>query len=85
MLFGSSIEERCTEKSDIDIAVFGTQSKNKYLDSKEFKRFQDSLFLFDLNQDYDILYFSDDKQYQDAILNDINNGTEIYRSTTTWY
>ena len=23
MLFGSSIEERCTEESDIDIAVFG--------------------------------------------------------------
>ena len=79
MLFGSSLEERCTDKSDIDIAVFGKQSKNKYLQSKEFKNFQDQLFLYDLNQDYDILYFADNVQHNDLILQDINNGVEIYR------
>ncbi len=79
MLFGSSLEERCTEKSDIDIAVFGDAGKNKYLDSKEFKGFQDEVFLFDLNQDYDILYFCDNQQCDDSIMSDINDGIEIYR------
>lgn len=79
MLFGSSLEERCTEKSDIDIAVFGKMKKSKYLDSKEFRSFQDRIFLFDLNQDYDILYFCDDQEYSDAIMADINHGAEIFR------
>ncbi len=79
MLFGSSLEDRCTEKSDIDIAVFGNQSKSKYLLSREFKRFHDGVFLFDLNQDYDILYFSTREVPKDSILQDINKGIEIYR------
>ena len=81
MLFGSALEERCSDKSDIDIAVFGEQSKNKYLKSKEFKDFQRSLFLFGdaFSQDYDILYFRDGVEYMDAIIDDINNGAEIYR------
>lgn len=79
MLFGSSLEERCTERSDIDIAVFGKMKKSKYLDSKEFRTFQDRVFLYDLNQDYDILYFCDDQEYSDAIMTDINQGAEIFR------
>ena len=79
MLFGSSLEERCTDESDIDIAVFGKQSKNKYLQSKEFKNFQDQLFLYDLNQDYDILYFAENAKQNELIFQDINNGVEIYR------
>ncbi len=82
ILFGSSIEERCTDESDIDIAVFGSLSKSKYLRSKEFKKFQDELFMYDLNQDYDILYFCENDKSEDAIMNDINQGTEIYRSGT---
>ena len=79
MLFGSSLEERCTESSDIDIAVFGKMKKNQYLESSEFRGFQDRVFLYDLNQDYDILYFCEDQEYHDPILNDINQGAEIYR------
>lgn len=79
MLFGSSIEERCTDRSDIDIAVFGDMSKSKYLTSKEFRSFHDKVFLFDMDQDYDILYFRDGQSYKDAIMEDINNGAEIYR------
>ncbi len=79
MLFGSSIEERCSELSDIDIAVFGTMSKAKYLKSSEYKKFQDCLFLYDLEQDYDILYFCEGQEYKDAIMNDIVQGAEIYR------
>ena len=79
ILFGSSTEERCTDRSDIDIAVFGQMSKAKYLGSSEFRRFQDQLFLYDLNQDYDILYFCDGQEYSDPIMSDISQGTEIYR------
>lgn len=79
VLFGSSLEARCTNRSDIDIAVFGNQTKAKYLQSKEFKEFHRQLFLFDMDQDYDILYFTDGKTNTDQIMNDIAEGIEIYR------
>jgi len=79
MLFGSALEERCTDRSDIDLAVFGSLPKAQYLRSKEFREFQDRVFLFDLGQDYDILYFSDKKKNTDSILRDISRGAEIYR------
>ena len=79
MLFGSSLEERCTSRSDIDIAVFGSQNKARYLRSKEFKSFQDSIFLYDLDQDYDIIYFCEGSDHKAGIMEEINNGIEIYR------
>ncbi len=79
MLFGSSLEERCTDKSDIDIAVFGVKTKGVYLDSKEFTDFKNALFSFDWNQDYDVLYFKETDRSEDSIMADINHGVEIYR------
>ena len=81
VLFGSALEERCTDRSDIDIAVFGKKSQSEYLRSKEFKDFQRQLFAFegDFTQDYDILYFCEDKPANDPILAHINQGAEIYR------
>ena len=79
VLFGSATQTRCTDQSDIDIAVFGRQAKGRYLASSEFKRFQDRLYLFDLDQDYDILYFRDGQEYHDPIMEDIRRGTEIFR------
>ena len=81
MLFGSATNTRCNEYSDIDIAVFGSKKKNLYLRTKEYRRFLESIFSFDgeFFQDYDILYFESDKEYNDLIIEDINNGVEIYR------
>lgn len=81
VLFGSSLGEDCKEESDIDIAVFGTKSKNAYLKSKEFKDFHRNVFKFQSNngQDYDILYFVSGKEYEDNIMTDIENGVDIYR------
>lgn len=79
MLFGSSLEERCTGDSDIDIAVFGDKTKGSYIDSKEFRDFKSSLFSFDWNQDYDVLYFKDKEPYKADIIMNINNGVEIFR------
>lgn len=82
VLFGSSIEDRCTKDSDIDIAVFGDKTRGKYLDSKEFGTFKSSLFKFDWDQDYDVLYFKEDSDFDSDIMRDINNGVEIYRRAT---
>ncbi len=51
--------------------------------SKEFKTFQDSVFLYDLDQDYDILYFCEKSDNKAGILKDINKGIEIYRRAET--
>ena len=79
MLFGSSTEERCTEGSDIDIAVFGRKAKNRYIDSREFQTFKQSIFQYDWNQDYDVLYFQDGQTSPDMIMRDIDHGVEIFR------
>lgn len=81
VLFGSSAGKNCKDESDIDIAVFGNQSKNSYLKSKEFKEFHRSLFMFDSEkgQGYDILYFVSDNEYDDDIIADIEKGSTIYR------
>lgn len=80
VLFGSATQTRCTDTSDIDIAVFGSKKPGEYLRSKEFKEFQRKLFSFDnFVQDYDILYFAEDAQHNDPIMADIGKGTEIFR------
>lgn len=81
MLFGSSLEERCSDRSDIDIAVFGTIPKGKYIDSKEFRMFKKGLFEFDWDQDYDVLYFAENGKNRGDILAEIDRGIEIYRRT----
>ena len=69
ILFGSSITDACTEDSDIDIAVFGSQSKERCLTSRKFMKFADDLAAYDdFNQVYDILYFKTGSVNNDAIL-----------------
>lgn len=79
MLFGSAAEERCKETSDIDIAVFGSKTKSRYLESKEFETFRRALHQFDWNQDYDVLYFKEGFHKSAAIMSDIEHGVEIFR------
>ena len=61
--------------------ILGESPKGKYLKSKEFKDFQRALFIYGdaFAQDYDILYFREGVDYDDAIIKDIENGAEIYR------
>lgn len=82
MLFGSSLEERCTDLSDIDIAIFGDLTKSRYYSTKEYRDFVNHLFDFDFHQDYDILYFKDGAKSTAPILEDISRGLEIYRRET---
>lgn len=79
VLFGSSIQERCTEGSDIDIAVFGNQVPSRALASTKYERFARQLYDFDDHaQAYDILYFKTGGRNNSPILHDINEGEILY-------
>ena len=79
VLFGSSIEERCREQSDIDLAVFGTQVPSRALTSKKYERFARQLYAFDDHaQAYDILYFRSGSGDSNPILHEISRGEELY-------
>ena len=83
ILFGSTIEERCTEDSDIDIAIFGRKPKQQILTSKTYRNFARKVYQFGKFQDYDMLYFRNDKEITDSIINNIRCGEVIYRKGAT--
>jgi predicted nucleotidyltransferase len=79
VLFGSSLQERCLDSSDIDIAVFGNQPRSRALTSKKYERFARQLFSFDNHaQAYDILYFRSGSSDSNPILHEISKGEELY-------
>ncbi|MBD5508818.1 MAG: nucleotidyltransferase domain-containing protein [Lachnospiraceae bacterium] len=81
-LFGSALEERCTEKSDIDIAIISSTSLGKLITDKGYKQFKHQLYNIGDNQEYDILYFKSLEQIQksnDLVCKDIiSKGSIIY-------
>lgn len=80
VLFGSAIEERCKEISDIDIAIFGGKTEYDFLKSKTFKKFETAMYTFgDGFQDYDVLYFKTGKPDKSHIQNEIARGEVIYK------
>jgi predicted nucleotidyltransferase len=79
VLFGSALEERCKNISDIDIAIFGDETEYKFLRSKQFKEFEKQVYTYGEFQDYDVLYFQNGKKINGSIMNDINEGKVIYR------
>lgn len=78
VLFGSSVESRCTTSSDIDLAIFGNKVPSKALESKMYKHFSRRIHSFDYKQDYDLLYFKSDSNDKSPIMNSINRGEVIY-------
>ncbi|MGN0159848.1 MAG: nucleotidyltransferase domain-containing protein [Lachnospiraceae bacterium] len=81
-IFGSSVEERCTEKSDIDIAIVSNITRSKLFNAKDYKEFTNRLYNIDLEQDYDILQFNSIasiKESKDSVCKDIlTKGKLIY-------
>lgn len=57
IVFGSSLEECCTEESDIDIAIISKKNVNELSKLLGFKRFLSRLYEVDNTQEYDRLYF----------------------------
>ncbi|MBR6147019.1 MAG: nucleotidyltransferase domain-containing protein [Lachnospiraceae bacterium] len=78
VLFGSALEDRCTEESDIDIAVFGKESKSKMFKNKSYRDYINSVVSYGEIQDYDILYFDTNKKNDYSIMQDINNGEILF-------
>lgn len=79
VLFGSSIEDRCTEDSDIDIAVFGKEPRGKAIKSRQFLAFINKLASYDdFEQAYDVLYFKEGKKDNSSILLEIDKGEVLY-------
>lgn len=79
ILFGSSLEDRCRDDSDIDLAIFGNQPEGKCLTSKKYRNFARQLSSYDdFNQNYDLLYFKTGKKYSGIIMNHIMKGEILY-------
>ena len=78
ILFGSSVEERCTDKSDIDIAVFSNKPRMKFLSSRSFRNFIRKVYSFDEEQRYDVIYFKTGKDYKEPIFKEVMKGNVIY-------
>lgn len=79
ILFGSAITEDCTDKSDIDIAVFGNDKELHVLRSREYREFTSKVYNYGEFQDYDILYFELSREPKSNIMSDIERGIVIYR------
>ena len=79
VLFGSCTGNRCKDDSDIDLAIYGSETEYRALRSKKYDRFTSQIYSFDdSGQSYDLLYFVTGKQYKGLIMNDIENGELIY-------
>ena len=78
ILFGSTLEERCKESSDIDIVIVGNKTKSKCLTSKQYRYFAESLFSFDFGQDYDILYTNNLSKFSIELQENLKRGVVIY-------
>lgn len=75
VLFGSSIEDRCKDHSDIDIAVFWNRTASYALTTKKYENFARQLYSFDdYKQAYDILYFKTGSKNNSSIMSDIEKG-----------
>ena len=57
-LFGSALEKRCTDRSDIDLAIIGKVTRSRLFRSKAYDDFTSKLYKIDDHQDYDILTFN---------------------------
>lgn len=57
VLFGSALERRCTDSSDVDIAIFGKYSKSKMFKLKSYNDFVEAVISYGELQDYDLLYY----------------------------
>ena len=85
VLFGSCVERRCKETSDIDIAVFGDLPQGKMYALKSFLDFANKIYDYgkpDVFQDYDILYFKLGDTQKHGIMSEIDKGTVLFEKKT---
>ena len=82
-VFGSTVDESCTDKSDIDIAIISNVTRSKLFQTKSYNEFTNKLYNINLDQDYDILQFNSldaIKNSDDFVCRDIiNKGKLLYQ------
>lgn len=86
ILFGSALEERCTDDSDIDIVIVSKYTVTQLEKLKSFNDFINSIFGDEYIQEYDILYMKSLSEIKEkskqalSIYSEINKkGTIIYK------
>lgn len=85
ILFGSVLETRCKKTSDIDIAIISKKTVNALSEKKSFRQFKDRIYLLDMSQEYDFLYFKsleeiDEKKDSASIFKELaEKGKVIYK------
>lgn len=83
ILFGSSLEERCNEESDIAIAIVSNITKSRLYRAKEYKDFLANVYEYNLKQEYDIIQFNsleDIKKHEYSVYLDIAEKCKIIYS-----
>ena len=83
ILFGSSLEERCKDYSDIDIAIISSLTKSRLFRLASYDKFTTDIYSKNIEQDYDILQFTsweDIANRNDSICREIiEKGKIIYK------
>ncbi len=85
ILFGSALSNNCSDKSDIDLAIISNTSINVLSKNKSFAEFKKNIYLQDMSQEYDFLYFHsldeiENKRNDHLICNELSKkGKIIYR------
>lgn len=84
ILFGSSLDERCTEYSDIDFIIVSELTVGALCNLKSYQNFSSKFFGLSNYQDYDVLYFKpgeiEAKCDKITICKEIyTKGREVYR------
>lgn len=86
-LFGSSVEDSCTHKSDIDIAIISNVTRSALFRARDYDKFTERLYDIDQEQEYDILQFNSLqalKDKKDFVCRDIlEKGQLIYARMET--
>ena len=87
ILYGFALEDRCDERSDIDIAVVSKYPISKLCKLKSFHDFTTYIYKYNMDQEYDFLYFKsydeiNQSQDSEMIASEImKKGKIIYRGT----
>ncbi|MCD7744328.1 MAG: nucleotidyltransferase domain-containing protein [Lachnospiraceae bacterium] len=86
VLFGSVLEGRCTENSDIDLLIVSEKQKSRLFRDRSYINFKNKIFIDgNFKQDYDFIYMNcnediDRKSFSSSLFQNIKEyGQTIYR------
>lgn len=86
VVFGSVLEERCTDRSDIDMLIISDKQKSRLFRDRRYTQFKNKIFTDgNFEQNYDFICMNDkekieEKSASSALFRDIQEyGKTIYR------